>query len=292
MSEAVPARYRHGSLRTPGMCRCATVGEWLAANSDLPRLDAELLVAHVLKAGRAQVIAFPETRLRPDQSRALDRFAGRLRDVEPLAYIVGTREFHGIDFRVHRQLLVPRPETELLVELAARLAAAGGRVIDLGTGSGCIAVALARQRPDLAVFATDISLAALRTAASNAAAAGTPVTFLQGDWFDALGGAFDCILANPPYIAEQDPVLTALRHEPRDALVAGADGLAALNRIVEQAPERLSRGGCLILEHGCDQGAAVRSRLAALGFGDVETHRDLAGHERATTAFWGIHGGI
>ena len=292
MSDAVVSRHPHGSPQPPApRCR-ATAGAWLSSNSDLPRLDAELLVAHVLGNGRARVIAFPETPLTPDQAAALEGLAGRLRDCEPLAHILGVREFFGIDFRVDRQLLVPRPETELLVELAARLAPAGGRVIDLGTGSGCIAIALAGQRPDLGVFATDLSFPALRVAARNAAAAGTAVSFMQGDWLDALGGNFDCILANPPYVAEQDPALAALRHEPRLALVAGADGMAALNRIVEQAPERLARGGCLILEHGCRQGAAVRSALAARGFAAVATHRDLTGHERATVAFAATPGGI
>lgn len=277
----------HGGATAAGSGPAATCGGWLAANADLDRLDAELLVAHVLKAGRARVIAFPETELTGGQGQTLDRLAGRLRAREPLAYLLGNKEFFGIDFAVGRDVLVPRPESELLVELAMRLVPLHARVIDLGTGSGCIAVALKTERPDLNIIATDFSSAALAVASSNAAAAGVDIAFMRGDWLAALRGPLDCIVANPPYIAEQDPALALLCQEPRPALAAGADGMAAIDRIVAQAGNRMADSGCLILEHGCDQADAVRARLTAHGFGDIETRRDTAGHERATAACTG-----
>ena len=264
-----------------------TSGQWLAANADLDRIDAQLLAAQVLGIGRAQILAFPETGLTRRQVSQLDQLAGRVRAREPLAYIRGRKEFFGLDFRVGEDVLVPRPDTELLVELAIRLARRNARVLEPGTGSGCIAVALKRERPDLSVTAIDVSFAALARASENAAAAGARIDFVQGDWLDALHGPFDCIVANPPYVAEGDPALATLRLEPRLALVAGADGLSAINRIVEQAIGRLARSGFLILEHGWDQASSVRARLARAGYRRIETHRDLAGHERATVAVRG-----
>ena len=260
-------------------------GHWLNANADLERIDAELLVAHVLDRSRAQVLAFPEQALTGAQAARLDRLAERRRGREPLAYILGSKEFFGLDFRVGEEVLVPRPETELAVELALSLAPRNARVADLGTGCGCIAVALKVHRPDCRVVATDASFAALRTAAENAAANGAAIDFARGDWLECLRGPFDCIVANPPYVAEYDPALAALRSEPRPALVAGADGLRAIRRIAGQAPGRLAKDGCLILEHGCGQAPAVRESLAVAGFRKIETHRDLAGLERTTVAF-------
>ena len=265
----------------------ATCGHWLAANADLVRIDAELLAAHVLDTGRAQIIAFPDVELTRRQAGDLDRLAGRLRRREPLAYVLGRKEFYGLDFSVGDSVLVPRPETELLVELVLGLAPRDARVLDLGTGSGCIAVTLKRERPDLRVAATDISCTALAVAAANAAALGTGIQFFQGDWLTCVNSQFDCIVANPPYVAEDDRALAMLSREPRLALIAGADGLAAIDRIVAQALECMARSGCLVLEHGCDQAAGVRARLAMTGLRDAQTHRDLAGHERATVAFAG-----
>ena len=257
----------------------------MAANADLHRIDAELLAAHVLGTGRAQIVAFPELALSGRQASDLDRLAGRLRRHEPLAYVLGRKEFFRLDFSVGDSVLVPRPETELLVELVLRLAPRNARVLDLGTGSGCIAVTLKRERPDLRVAATDISFEALAVAAANAAALGAEIQFFQGDWLTCVDSQFDCIVANPPYVAEDDPALAMLSREPRLALIAGADGLAAIDLIVAQAPACMARCGCLMLEHGCDQAAGVRGRLAMAGLRDVETHRDLADRERATVAF-------
>ena len=285
MNEVATRVQRHGGLAGHGYGTPRTYGRWRAANPDLHRIDAELLAARVLGTHRARIVGFPETRLTRQQADALNKLAHRLREREPLAYILGQKEFFGLNFRVGEGVLVPRPETELLVELALRLAPRKARILDLGTGSGCIAVSLKRERPDLRVIATDISHEALVLASANAAAQGSAVTFVQGDWLGALRGRFDCIVANPPYVAEGDPALATLCREPRLALAAGADGLAAIDRIARQAPSRLAHSGCLLLEHGCNQAAKVRARLARRGFGNIETHRDLAGLERATVGF-------
>jgi release factor glutamine methyltransferase len=182
-------------------------------------------------------------------------------------------------------VLVPRPETELLVELAlARLRSRSApRVLDLGTGSGCIAVTLALECPQADVVAVDRSADALAVAQANARRLGATVEFAQGDWYQAVDGRFDLVVANPPYVAAADPHLRELRHEPQHALVAGADGLADLRRIVAWAPAHLNFGGSLAVEHGHDQAASLRELLAQAGFVDVETHRDLAGIERVCT---------
>lgn len=268
----------------------ASLGRWLAANADLERIDAELLAAQVLAADRGRVIAFPEWELTPNQIAVLARLASRVRQQEPLAYVLGEREFFGRSFQVDESVLVPRPETELLVELALRLAPLGGRVLDLGAGSGCIAVALKAERPDLTVFATDICGKALQVAARNAARHDVQIAFARSDWLAGLGGPFDCIVANPPYIPDRHPDLAALRREPRLALVAGPQGLDAIQSIIGQAARCLTAGSCLILEHGCDQASAVQARLAAQGWRNPATHCDLAGRERATLAQAPPHG--
>ena len=265
--------------------RRSTSGRWLAANADLGRIDAELLLGHVLDMGRTRVLAYPETVLTNRQEERLNQLANRRRRQEPLAYILGRKEFYGLDFQVGEDVLVPRPETELAVELALRLAPRGGRVVDLGTGSGCIAIALKVHRPDLRVAATDASFAALKVASANASANAADIAFVQGDWLTCLGGPLDCIVANPPYVAADDPALAELQSEPAGALVAGSDGLAAVRRVIEQAPCRMAPSACLILEHGYCQAPAVRDCLTLAGFRKIETHRDLAGLDRATVAF-------
>ncbi len=264
--------------------RAASCGAWLAANADLDRLDAQLLVAHVLGVGRSRILAHPETDLTMAQVRHLNGLADRRRKREPLAHILGQKEFFGLNFRLHPTVLVPRPETERLVELALGLAPRGGRLIDLGTGSGCVAVAIKTHRPDLEVTATDVSRAALAMASANAEAHAAEIAFVRGDWLAPLAGPFDCIVANPPYIARHDPALANLNREPQLALVAGADGFDAIDRIISQAPGRMGAGTCLLLEHGCGQAAAVRSALVRQGFLNIQTHTDLAGLDRVTVA--------
>ena len=249
-------------------------------------LDAQLLLAHVLGIDRARLAADPARPLDAAQVDTLVALARRRLGGEPIAYLTGKREFWSLDLEVTPDVLVPRPETELVVELAlAELSAMQSpAVLDLGTGSGAIALAIASERQDAAVTAVDASAAALALARRNAARLGIGnVRFLTGSWYEAVGGAhFDVIVSNPPYVAIGDPALAALLHEPRAALVAGVDGLDALRAICAGAPARLVAGGVLIVEHGATQGAAVRALMAQSGLTGATTHRDLAGHERAT----------
>ena len=268
--------------------RPATVAALLAA-STLPALEARALLARQLGVAREQLIAHPEQTVIAADAAAFERLAERRRGGEPLAYVLGEKEFLGRLFSVTPDVLVPRPETELLVELAlSRLDAyAPVRILDLGTGSGCIAISLALQRPCSEVVATDSSAAALRVARANAARLqARNVRFEHGDWFAALPQAarLDLIVANPPYVAASDPHLDDLRHEPSLALISGAAGLTALRTIVEGAPLHLRPGGWLMLEHGFEQGEAVRAMLGTPKWSSVGTHADAAGLERVTAA--------
>ena len=264
----------------------AALRERLDAFSPTPVLDAEVLVAHVLGASRAALAADPERALAPEEALALESLVRRRLAGEPVAYLTGRRDFWSLDLEVTPDVLVPRPETELVVERA--LAAIAGRerpsVLDLGTGSGAIAAAIARERPDADVTATDTSAAALAVAARNAARLALPnLRVLEGSWFVPVAGSrFDLIASNPPYVAAGDPALAALAHEPAGALAAGADGLDALAAIAAAARKHLEPGGTLVLEHGAAQGPAVRALLEAAGLVGVGTRRDLAGHERVT----------
>ena len=256
-----------------------TLGQWLAENEDLDRLDRELLAARALDLSRARVIACPDTPLSPRERQSLDQLAERRRR-EPWAYITGEKEFFGLRLAVGPDVLVPRPETERLVELVIEGAPEGGRVLDLGSGSGCIAIAVKMHRPDLCVTAADLSAPALKTARANARTHGVDVEFRQSDWFSTLAGRFHWIACNPPYVAESDPALEDLSAEPRIALAGGPKGLAAIVAAIAQSGAHLEAGGTLALEHGHDQGEAVRRQLVACGFIAVETHGDLAGHPR------------
>ena len=258
-----------------------------AAAQGAARLDAQLLLLHALgRSGqdRAWLIAHDTDLLRPGEAAAFSALCARRAAGEPIAYLVGSKEFFGLPLAVDARVLVPRPETELLVEWALELMAArpAPRVVDLGTGSGAIALAFARQRPDATVLATDRSEGALAVARANAAALGVAVAFHQGNWLAAVDGDFDLIVSNPPYVAHADPHLEALRHEPLTALAAGPDGLDDLRAIVATALPRLRPGGWLLLEHGHDQAAAVRDLLKPPGFAEVATRTDLAGIPRAT----------
>ncbi len=273
--------------------------DWVRS-SGLPRIEAQALIEHVLGLSRARQAARPELPIGGTDRDRLDRLATRLHAGEPLAYLLGSRGFHGLDFVVTPDVLVPRPETELLVDLAldridALPPGPPRRVLDLGTGSGAIAITLAARRPALEVWAVDSSPPALQVAKHNATRLldaqrpGGPLRFVRSDWFDALAALqpacprFDCIVSNPPYIAAHDPHLPALRFEPALALVGAdptADGLGDIRRIVDQATRFLVPDGWLLLEHGYDQGAAVRAILESAGYADVRSHRDLAGIER------------
>jgi len=254
--------------------------------SDSPALDAAILVAAALGVARPALESDPDRALTPAEAERLESLAARRAAGEPIAYLTGRREFWSLDLEVTPDVLVPRPETELLVEWCLEAIAERARpaVLDLGTGSGAIALAIALERPDAQVTAVDASSAALAVAARNAARHRIAnVGFLAGDWFGPLGSErFDAIVSNPPYVAPGDPALAALAHEPQAALVAGRDGLADLAAICAGAAPRLLPGGGLFVEHGERQGAAVRDLMARSGLEGAATRRDLAGRERAT----------
>ncbi len=258
-----------------------TAGELLRA-SRLPAREARALLAHVLGVPREYLIAHPEAAVGPQQHAQFVALAERRARGEPLPYLLGKQEFYGREFEVDPAVLIPRPETELLVDatLEALRGMAAPRVLDLGAGSGCIAITLALERPDAAVTAADRSAAALAVARANARRLGAGVTFVESDWLAGVEKDFDAIVANPPYVAAGDPHLPALADEPLHALAGGADGLAHLRTIVAGAPAHLRAGGQLLVEHGYDQGAAVRALFTVAGFTTVRTLRDAAGIER------------
>jgi release factor glutamine methyltransferase len=254
-----------------------------------PDLDAELLLVFVLGTSRARIRSHPEDAATDAQSKRYSALIDRRASGEPLAYVVGRRDFWSLRLTVTPAVLVPRPETELLVERALALRHEEfGRVVDLGTGSGAIALTLASERPGWQVAGTDVSEEALVVARANAESLELKrVQFLHGSWFEPLAGrTFDLIVSNPPYVAENDPAMQdpALRHEPRRALTPGGDGMASLRAIIAAAPDYLERDGWLLLEHGSAQAAEVARELVARGLSHVRSHRDLAGHERMTEA--------
>ena len=264
-----------------------TVGA-LQTQSLLDALDNRILLCHALGLTRVGLITQSERALDAGEAQRFAALVQRRLDGEPIAYIVGQREFFGLPFEVGGAVLIPRPDTELLVELTLERLPPSGRVLDMGTGSGAIAVALAHTRRDADVTALDVSPEALAVARRNAAANGARVAFVQSDWYAALDGLppFDVIASNPPYIASGDRHLSEgdLRFEPVGALTDHADGLSALRIIVAGAVARLKPGGWLLMEHGYDQSAAVRQLLSEQGYTDVQSWTDLAGIERVTGA--------
>ena len=255
----------------------------------IPRLDAELLIAAATGLSRALLLARDEHAPKPEIVAHLRERLARRASGEPLAYIEGRREFWSLDLQVSPDVLVPRPETELLVEATLeRLDGAARDVADLGTGSGAIALALAHERPRWQVTATDASAAALAVATANASRLGLAnVRFLYGRWCAPLEGlCFDAIVSNPPYVSPGDPALAALRFEPESSLIAEDSGFADLLILVRQAPECLKPAGWLLLEHGAAQAGRVAAALTARGFHHVATLLDLAGHERVTLGQW------
>ena len=254
----------------------------------LPRLEAQMLLLHVLgqpPQARAWLLAHDTDVLPTDAAARLAVLIRRRLAGEPVAYLTGVKAFHGLQLHVDARVLDPRDDTETLVDWALALLppARPARVLDLGTGSGAIALAVARQRPAAQVLAVDASPDALAVARGNAERLGLTVALRAGDWFAPVAGArFDLVLSNPPYIAEANPHLPALAHEPRQALVSGADGLHDIRRIVAGAPAHLAPAGWLLLEHGWDQAGAVRELLAAAGLAQVQSRRDLGGVERCS----------
>jgi release factor glutamine methyltransferase len=253
------------------------------AQSPLDPLETRILLGHALGLSRVQLITRAEQVLDTDDAARLQALFERRLAGEPIAYLTGEREFYGLDFRVTPAVLIPRPDTELLVELACARLPPCGSVLDLGTGSGAIAVAIAHARPDAQVSALDASAAALDVARFNAERHRVQVDFVQSDWYAGLAPRrYSMIVANPPYIVAGDSHLAEgdLRFEPVDALTDHADGLSALRAIVDGAPDFLAEGGWLLMEHGYDQAAAVRDLLR--DWKAVESWRDLAGIERVT----------
>ena len=261
----------------------ATLASLLAA-SGLPPIEAQVLAAHALGLSRARLLAGSQRTLEADAVRSIERLFLLRRAGEPVAYLTGEREFHGLSLKITHDVLIPRPETELLVDLALeRLPNRAGRVVDLGTGSGAIAVAIAHAAPDTEVFAVDSSRAALAVARENARRHGASIRFVASDWFAELAGErFDVVVSNPPYVAAGDGHLGEgdLRFEPRTALVGGPDGLDAIRTIVAGAKAHLVPGGWLLFEHGFDQGERCRSLLGMYGYAGIASWPDLAGITR------------
>ena len=252
------------------------------------RIEIQCLLQHVLGVQRAYLLAHPEQMLSEAQQDAFDALLQRRLRGEPIAHLLGAREFFGLNLKVTPATLIPRPDTELIVELALnRIAQAQPcRVLDMGTGSGAIALAIAKNKPNAEVVAVDVSQDALAVAIENARRLDIPnVRFMQSDWFAALDGqSFELIVSNPPYIASDDIHLTQgdLRFEPLSALASGADGLDDIRRIISAAPQYLASNGSLLLEHGYDQAGSVRDLLTQRGFVEVFSEKDIAGIERVT----------
>lgn len=260
-----------------------------ATTLGLARLDAQMLLLHALGRAphdRAWLLAHDSDALDAAAHTRFDAALQRRLRGEPLAYITGHQEFYGLDLHVDARVLCPRADTETLVDWALALLPPAARVLDLGTGSGAIALALKYQRPDLLVHARDFSADALTVAQANAQRLGLQVAFSQGSWLEGVTGLFDAIVSNPPYIAAADPHLAALTHEPLQALASGSDGLDDLRTIIQQAPASLALGGWLLLEHGYDQAQAVCNLLRGAGFADVQSRSDLAGIARCSGGRW------
>lgn len=266
-----------------GDAGAGTVAALLAA-SGLDRSEARMLLAHAAGTTREALAAHPQ---RPVDAAAASRFAALCRrriEGEPVAYLLGEREFYGRRFAVDRSVLIPRPETETLVQLALELLSGHprARLLDLGTGSGCIAITLALERPDLDVTAADRSGAALARARDNAAALGAAVRFVQSDWYSAVDGRYDLIVSNPPYVAAGDPHLAELAWEPAEALTDGGTGLDSLDAVIGGAAAHLAAAGSLAVEHGFDQADAVRKAMSRHGFAGAQSRADLAGQTRVS----------
>ncbi len=265
-----------------------TAGITLGALQRKPLLDPvdqRILICHALGISRTALITQTERVLDAEEAARVAALLQRRHDGEPVAYIVGQREFFGLDFETTPAVLIPRPDTELLVELALVRLPPRGKVLDMGTGSGAIAVAIAHSRPDASVTALDVSQEALAVASRNAQRNNANVRFLHSDWYGAVEGEqFDLIVSNPPYIADGDRHLSEgdLRFEPSGALTDFADGLSALRTIIAGAPAKLAPGSWLLMEHGYDQSAAVRALLLSSGYTDVQSWQDLAGIERVS----------
>jgi release factor glutamine methyltransferase len=258
-----------------------------AQNLGLERVDAERLLLHAVQQGlydRAWLLTHPDTELTPEQLNRWQAALERRKDLEPVAYIVGEKEFFGLPLSIQPGVLDPRPDTEILVDWALEVLVLRPQpdILDLGCGSGAIALALKKNRPDARVQAADSSPRALEQTRCNALHLGLEVHDHLGHWLNGITQTFDLLVSNPPYLAADDAHLAALHHEPLEALVSGKDGLEALREITAQAQSRLKPEGWLLVEHGAAQAPMVRALLHAHGFLKVQSRRDLAGHERCS----------
>lgn len=265
--------------------------EGLLRESGLPRHEAEFLLRGALGCERIYLIAHAEDTVVSSSACKAQAWFARRRSGEPVSYITGWREFYGLALRVTPDVLIPRPETEQLVDLALERVPMGlpARVLELGTGSGAIAVALASLKPEWRITATDVSEKALDVARRNSQEHAVEIDFLRSDWFESIGPEqFDLVVSNSPYVSAGDPHLERgdLRFEPRVALVGGGDGLACIRRIAAGARQHLRPGGSLLLEHGCDQAESCVALLHELGYTEVDDFRDLAGLPRVSAAVW------
>ncbi|HIA44520.1 MAG TPA: peptide chain release factor N(5)-glutamine methyltransferase [Methylococcales bacterium] len=270
----------------------STAGQQLTAISDSPTLDAEILLSFILQKDRSHLTAWPEKELAEGHCQRFKTLVNKRYAGQPIAYLTGTREFWSRPFTVNSDVLIPRPDTELLIELAL-LALPENKaltILDLGTGSGAIAITLAAERPQLTVTATDASAKALALAKKNAHQLGcTTIEFCHGHWFKPLTGQhYDLIVSNPPYIAPNDPHLTQgdIRFEPQQALIAANQGLADIQTITDHARQHLKAGAPLLIEHGYDQQASVQGIFKRYNYDRIATHNDLAGNPRVTTGVY------
>ena len=258
-----------------------TIATWKQANFKTDRLELDLLLSKVTGQSRAEIIACPQMTLSNNQLKRLNDYLRILEAGTPFAYIVGKKEFFGIELEISESVLVPRPETELLVEMVLTIAPKNATLLDLGTGSGAIALAIAKERPDIKVSASDLSMSALEIAKKNARSLNLNLTFFHSNWYQSLpGNQWDLIVSNPPYLSENDPHLDTLEKEPIEALVSGRDGLEAIRQIVRGSSYFLNPQGHLLIEHGFNQSEAVRRIFAANSFKNVVSAKDYSGIER------------
>ena len=263
-----------------------TIDQWLRQNGARFQHELEILARAYFGISKAEFISRSDQNITSNLKNYLSDALVKLKRGTPLAYLLGYKEFWSLEFQVNRNVLVPRPETELIIEKSIELANHGDRVLELGTGSGAIAIALAKERPDLSITATDISSQALEVARENARKHKCKITLEHSDWFESVSDTWNLILSNPPYIAESDPYLSSLKMEPRVALVSGPTGFEALEVIIENARNHLKPSGNLIIEHGIGQDQVIKKKLARHNFTKITSHKDLANINRIVTAQW------